>query len=91
MSDIYTLINYFDVWGNEEDGWEVNNAYEEFDIRITDNMTDQDIISFLYEKEFFNTKDIDKFLIESNGDSIEIFETETGKPLCSLIKKEVFE
>ena len=53
-------------------------------------MTDQDIINFLYEKEFFNTKDIDKFLIESNGDFIEIFEAETGKPLCSLRNKEVF-
>ena len=91
MSDIYTLINYFDVWGNEEDGWEVNDSCVEFDVRITDNMTDQDIISFLYEKEFFNTKDIDKFLIENDGDFIEIFEEETGKPLCSLRKKVVFE
>lgn len=81
----WTLINYFDVWGNEEDGWEVNNACTEFDdLEIADDATDQDIIDYLYNIEFFRTNDIEKFEVEFLGDWIEIYEKETMKPLCSL-------
>ena len=91
MTDVkasrYKLINYFDVWGNEEDGWEVNNQCVEFDdIFITEEATDQDLLDYLYKVEFFNTKDADKFYIEDSGDFIEFFEKETMKPLCSLRK-----
>lgn len=29
MMPTYSLINYFDVWGNAKDGWEVNNLCTE--------------------------------------------------------------
>ena len=81
----YTLINYFDVWGNEEDGWEVNDCCSEADdITITDDATEQDIIDYLYNIEFFKTNDLEKFDVEYCGDFIEISEKETQKPLCSL-------
>lgn len=81
----WTLINYFDVWGNEVDGWEINNACSEFDdLEIADDATDQDIIDYLYNIEFFNTNDLEKFDVEYYGDFIEIREKETQKPLCSL-------
>ena len=44
----WRLIDYFDVWGNEEDGWEVNDQTELFDdLVITDDATDEDIINYL--------------------------------------------
>lgn len=81
----YSLINYFDVWGSEE-GWEVNDACTEFtDIQIADDATDQDIIDYLYSIEFFNTNDIEKFIVEDLGNGwIEIYQKYDGKPLCSL-------
>ena len=34
----WTIIDYFDVWGNAEDGWEVNNQCEICnDLNITDD------------------------------------------------------
>lgn len=82
----WTLINYFDVWGNEEEGWEVNNACSEFDdLEIADDATDQDIIDYLYNIEFFRTNDLEKFRIEDMGDGfIEIYQAEDNKPLCRL-------
>lgn len=88
--DKWTLINYFDVWGNEEDGWEVNDACSEFDdLNIDDDATDQDIIDYLYNIEFFKTNDIEKFRIEGIGDGwIEIYQAEDDKPLCRLQKNQ---
>ena len=81
----YTLINYFDVWADEEGGWTVNDACSEADdITIADDATEQDIIDYLYNIEFFKTNDLEKFDVEYYGDFIEISEKETQKPLCSL-------
>ena len=81
----WTLINYFDVWGNEVDGWEVNNACSKFDdLEIADDATEQDIIDYLCNIEFFKTNDLEKFDVEYCGDFIEISEKETQMPLCSL-------
>ena len=81
----YDLYNYFDVWGNEEDGWEVNNlCVEKRNIEMTDDCSDKDIISWLYWNEFVTTEDVEKFEIECMGEFIEIFEKETMKPLYSL-------
>lgn len=86
----WTLINYFDVWGNEENGWEVNDACSEFDdLEIADDATDQDIINYLYNIEFFGTNDLEKFRIEDIGDRwIEIYQAEDDKPLCRLQRNE---
>lgn len=87
----YTLINYFDVWGNEEDGWEVNNqCVEADDVVIADDATDQDIIDYLFQHEYVTDDDISLYELESNGDFIEIYVKETMMPLYSFRNKEVF-
>ena len=49
----YSIINYFDVWGNKKDGWEVNNlCKEDFTITISDNATTKEIIQALKEEGF---------------------------------------
>ncbi len=84
-NNTFTLVNYFDVWGNEEDGYEVNNAcVEAEDVVITDETTDEDIIDYLFQNEYITDDDYSLYEIESNGDFIEIFVRETGMPLYSL-------
>lgn len=86
----YTLINYFDVWGNEEDGYEVNNqCIEVEDVVIADDATDQDIIDYLFNNEYLRDDDVSLYEIEDNGDFIEICVKETMMPLYSLRKNEV--
>ena len=88
----YTLINYFDVWGNEEDGYEVNNqCIEVEDVVIADDATDQDIIDYLFNNEYLRDDDVSLYEIEYGcGDFIEIYVKETMMPLYSLRKNEVF-
>ena len=81
----YTLINYFDVWGNEVDGYEVNNqCVEAEDIVIADDATNNDIINYLQLAGYLNTNDASLFEVEDNGDFIEIFAKKTMMPLYSL-------
>lgn len=82
----YNLINYFDVWGNEEEGYEVNNlCIEERDIVITDDATDKDILEFLVAIGFLNTSDESKVYLQDYGyGMIEIYQKEHNYPLGRL-------
>lgn len=82
----YKLIDYYDVLGNEEDGYEVNNLCTcVTGIEIADDATDTDIINYLklikYLREKASTENI-----ELSGDDlfIELTEKETGYPLGRL-------
>jgi len=80
MWTVYDL----DVWGNAEDGFEVNDwrPIAKFD----DNGKD-DIITFLYNKELITTDDQEKFVVEESGEcNIEIYKAKDGEPLFSLEK-----
>ena len=82
----YNLINYFDVWGNEDEGYEVNNlCIEERGIVITDDATDKDILEFLVTVGFLNTSDESKVYLQNYGDGmIEIYQKERNYPLGRL-------
>ena len=41
------LINYFDVWGNKKDGWDVNNACMEWDDVWTCDLDDKTLLKIL--------------------------------------------
>lgn len=85
-TDKYRLVDYFDVWGNEEDGFEVNNlAVIEDGITISDDATEQDILDLLYNMEYLNTKDPSKINVEMfDPDMIELFDAKTECPICRL-------
>lgn len=82
----YALINYFDVWGNAKDGWEVNDMCTEFeDLQITDDATDKDILEYLVQIGFLTTSDRRRLVVEDlGGQNIEIYQRKGMKPLCSL-------
>ena len=85
----YKLIDYYDVLGNEEDGYEVNNLCTcVTGIEIADDATDTDIINYLKSINFLSEKATTE-TVEVDGDDlfIELTEKETGYPLCRLEKE----
>ena len=82
----YSLINYFDVWGNEEDGYEVNNLCVEFDdLHIAQEASDDEIIDYLAAIGFLSSNDYNNYIVESSDDDfIEIFASENMYPICRL-------
>lgn len=89
MSNVkqYTLRNYFDVWGNAKEGWEVNNSCIEFnDLNITDDATEKDILKYLVQIGFLVTSDRRKVRIDmaTYADAMEIYQVKGRKPLGVL-------
>lgn len=81
----YRLIDYFDVWGNEKDGYEVNNQCILFDdLHMSQDITDQEILDYLKSIGYLNTAEIEKFYIISDCDYIELFQADNMYPLCRL-------
>ncbi len=82
-------IQTFDVWGNAEDGYNVNDtfSYGTFECSSEDDLCG-DTVGFLNEHFFKSVVSADKLeiRIEDNGDylDIEVNEAEDGKPICQL-------
>lgn len=84
----WRLIDYFDVWGNEQDSYEVNDlGVVEDDIVISDDSTEQDILDFLFNIGYLKTKDINKIdVVWEDPDFIELFDKSTFYPIGRLEK-----
>lgn len=81
----YTLINYFDVWGNGDE-WIVNGSFPEFDdLYISENATDKEILTYLTEKRYLATNDMRKVRIENLGDGMEVYLVKSHMPLFGII------
>lgn len=83
---VYDLINYFDVWGNEEDGWDVNDlSRDETDIYISDDLTDEEIVDYLIDEVgFLSPQARGNVEVWNDGDMIEFSVASTGEPLGRL-------
>lgn len=46
------LINYFDVWGNKKDGWEVNNLCVEWDDVWSCELDNKTLLKILKNTDF---------------------------------------
>ena len=81
----YRLINYFDVWGNCKDGWEINNQCVEMeDLNLTEDATNKDICEYLKKTGYLKTSDMRRLAVIDYGDYIEICERKGMKPLFGL-------
>ena len=94
MSEIskWTLTDYFDVWGNEVDGWEVNDAsIWSTDIELKDDMTDEEIIDYLISVNYLTPDAKGIVQLVDGGDWIEIENSESsgqpGYPLGRLDRR----
>lgn len=82
----YTLYNYFDVYGNSVDGYEINNQEILFDDwYIADDCTNQDIINYLYDNGYLTTNNLEKVDIENYGDYMEVYAVENCCPLFGIM------
>lgn len=82
----YKLIDYFDVWENATDGWEVNNLCEiEDDIILAEDTTDEEIIDFLIMINYLESEAKEQVHLESqDNEMIEIVQTKDDYPLGRL-------
>lgn len=79
----YDLIDYFDVWGNEEDGWEVNNQCKVDEITISDDVTDEEILKYLKDIGYLKL-DASCYEIVGEQEMMDILSVVDGYPLYSL-------
>ena len=84
----YRLINYFDVWGNEIDGWEINNQCSEGeDFYISNESSAKEVCEYLKSAGYLRTSDMRKLYVDFstyNG-CIEIYQK---KGMCPLFRFE---
>ena len=81
----WTYTAYDDVWGNEEDGWQVNNLHVEFDdLTIADDASDKETLNYLKDKNLVPTSDMRRIGIDSSGDMLEIYMKKGGFPIGRL-------
>lgn len=85
-TNTFTLINYFDVWGNARDGWEINNQCIEMDdLVIANDATPKEICTYLKNLRMLNTSDMRRLEVVDWGDMIEVNERKGHKPLFGLM------
>ena len=84
----YSLINYFDVWGNPKDGFTVNNQCTEInDLYLDDDTTPKEICTYLKQCGYLRTDDMRKLSVIDDGTVIEI-QLNNGFPLFGLYPNE---
>jgi hypothetical protein len=84
MKKLYKACQ-LDVWGNSEEGWDVNQSFELFRLYLNNDMKDQEILDRLKKKgiEFSNQVEIDPNYRDSY---ITIVEVEGKRPVLDLIE-----
>lgn len=86
----YKIVDYVDVWGNAEDGWEVNLWFNNYDtedtcLRIAEDATDEEIIDFLIQIGYLKPEAKENVHLESyDNEMIEIVQTKDDYPLGRL-------
>jgi len=80
----YRLWSY-DVWGNADDGYEVNDQINYGIVEIEEDIpSDEDIVEALrgfYLKDDITVDDVE---IDGDGQSIYVHDAEDGRPICVL-------
>lgn len=84
----YSLVNYFDVYGNPKNGFAVNNQCTEIkDIYFSDDTKPKEICTYLKQCGYLRTDDMRKLSVVDDGTIIEI-QLKNGRPLFGLLPNE---
>lgn len=79
------LVNYFDVWGNQKEGYEVNNLCTEWDDGHAVDLEDRTLLNLLKSSGFLkNTVRINQVDFADYYPFIEIYQRRDGRPLGRL-------
>ena len=82
----YEIIDHFDVWGNETDGYTVNDSINtHIRVEIADTDNDTDIIQKLIDVGYLHDNAITHDYI-INGDDYLITIDIDDLPYCNLVK-----
>lgn len=87
----YRLVNFYDVWGNPRDGWEVNaSCVQEENIAIADGADEKEILTGLVNIGFLSTNDRRRVRLDESTymDAIEVYAVKGRYPLGMLYKKD---
>lgn len=84
----FQVVDYYDVWGNETDGWDVNGvSREDCYIDLVFDNTDDEIIEKLVEVRYLSVDAVDHVNVDWLDDTmIELTVKENGFPLGRLEK-----
>ena len=81
----FRVVDYFDVWGNPKDGYEVNDARVVREkIEIADDATDKQIVNMLNDIDYFICNDLRVLKVEDEGENIVVYRKKDMYPLCGL-------
>lgn len=85
---MYKLIDYFDIWGNQKDGYVVNDQIDtHIRLDIPYDATDEELVRELVDVGFLgNNATTENVRVEWSDEAFcELFEMETDYPLCCLV------
>lgn len=84
----FQLVDYYDVWGNEVEGWDVNGiSREDVYINLVFDNTDVEVIEKLVEVGYLKANAVDRVNVDWLDDTmIELTVKENGFPLGKLEK-----
>lgn len=76
--NIVEWVDYFDVWGNQEEGYFVNDCMRLFKAEL-DEIDEHALFNLLKEKHVLKQDaDFERFGTDWDMNGVEIFDTETG-------------
>ena len=77
----YELVDYFDVWGNCRDGYEINDQRIVGTVELPDNPTKQDFLNAAIEAGILKYNvTLGDVIIEGYGDTVEILDPNPREP-----------
>jgi hypothetical protein len=79
------VINYFDVWGNQKDGYQVNNMCNEGEITVPKDASNRDVVDALKKMGFFKKHvRMNMCQFESAYIDVWVINDSKGKPVCCV-------
>ena len=79
----YDVVLHTDIWGNEEEGWQVNDSLAMGQVALSENATDVEVLQVLSELTG-STGFVEVSLLEDRGSSIDVNDARDGLPLFTL-------
>ena len=87
----YEVVNWFDVWCNEDEGWQVNNQCREGYIKLQSDYTQTDLVKALQGIDMLIKDDPKNLLqciqIEDQGELVEVSQTVGDSKLKPLLEQ----
>lgn len=85
----YEVRHHFDVWADDENGWQVNNGSWEGEVDVPESATDTDLLTILrlHMPQIMNAFELSDLTFTDMGGCIDIDLSGDGSPFLSLLLK----